>query len=246
MWNVAKSFFRYGNKIVKKEEEVKGNDALINKMLSDDALPSNTQMTKVKEVKEVKNVRKVTVEKRNISRASNNERPIVKTVYKKGSNNRPGKSYYNTAVAIKKAAINEGYVGPTCSHCGSISVIKTAKEHTKTDKNFCYWVCPKCEDVSVTTSKGSYQPSGILADSETRKLRAVTHRYIDHKKKDFDYDNGLLNRWIARNLNVPNSKSWVGQLTDKELCNLILVSQEDIYKKKHAYIFDVPTSSSDK
>lgn len=142
-----------------------------------------------------------------------------------------------TAEEIKLAALNIGYVGPICSYCQNVSQIKTAKEHTGKEAEYCYWVCASCENVSVTTRKGSYEESGDLADALTRRYRGEVQKLLSDKKKKLSYDAYALSEWIQQTIDVPSDKAWVGRLSKEQLAMVALQSQREVFDEKYGFIF---------
>lgn len=142
-----------------------------------------------------------------------------------------------TAEDIKAKALIE-YMGPDCPYCQSQAEIKTAKEYKGIDKPYCYWVCPSCDNVSVTTSGKTYMPSGILANGHTRRMRGEVQELLKVKKGELNNDRFALNKWIQDVLHVDADQAWVGQLTNTQLATLARCAQKDKYKKTFAYIFN--------
>ena len=142
----------------------------------------------------------------------------------------------HTAVQKKKLAIKHGYKGPTCQYCGSQSEIKTAKEHRGRDNDYCYWVCPTCPNTSVTTRKGSYEPSGDLADAETRLFRMEVQKLLQNKRASSTRDE--LRRWIHETTHAPLERSYVGRLSKDDLVKLAVRTQKEEFEKKYGYIFN--------
>lgn len=127
---------------------------------------------------------------------------------------------------------------PTCTYCGNKGVIKTAKEYRNISKDFCYWVCEHCEDVCVTTIKGTSIPSGVMADKELRKLRSKTHKLIEFKKKELSYNRGSLALWIADTLRLEPEEAKIGILDEAKLELIIQKANQEVYQKRYAHIFD--------
>lgn len=188
------------------------------------------------------NAHKVNSNERSNNNRSSNKQSNDNRSYSKESNKRykvpSNKKEYNSATEKKQAAIRDNYKGPTCPYCGTQTQIKTAKEHTGNDNNYCYWVCGECSDVSVTTIKGGYLPSGIPANAKTRRLRVSAHKYLYSKKKELRFNNNALNKWISSSLDINVNRAWIGQLSEKELVSLILARQDEIYQDKYAHIFN--------
>lgn len=227
MWAKTKAFFRYGKKI----------DHLSNRKKKD--LKSKTKVKQVKVVKKGQN-KNITVQKNEShSKGSKTNRTKEIIVSKKSSRMKTTKKkrVFKTAEEKKRAAIKDNYLGPKCPICSKRAEIKTAKEHINSNKNYCYWVCPSCKDVSVTTAKGTYLPAGELAGLETRKLRIDTHRFLENKKEELKFNNQLLNQWISDNLVIEETRAWIGQLTKSELSRIILINQKEIFEDKYSYIF---------
>lgn len=143
---------------------------------------------------------------------------------------------YHTAEDIKRHAISD-YTGPVCPYCQSRAAIKTAKEHTGRDESYCYWVCPKCPNVSVTTYGKTYHPAGVLADAQTRRFRSEVQRLIQFKKNEFGNDRFKLNEWIEETINVESERAWVGQLSKTQLHHLARSAQKEQFQKKYNHIF---------
>lgn len=145
---------------------------------------------------------------------------------------------FENAQQIKDEALKDGYKGPICPFCESVSVIKTAKEYTGREEKYCYWVCPTCDNTSVTTRKNSYRESGELANAETRRFRSEVQKLLINKKEQLNYNHEELNLWIQVTADVPKEKAWVGRLTNEELSRIAKESQKELFNEKYGYIFD--------
>lgn len=143
---------------------------------------------------------------------------------------------YQTAEEIKEHALAE-FSGPSCPYCGARADIKTAKEHTGRDASYCYWVCPSCPNVSVTTYGKTYHPAGVMADAQTRRFRSEVQRLIAFKKQEFSHDRFKLNEWIQQSLNVESEQAWVGQLSKQQLHHLARAAQKEQFIEKYSHIF---------
>lgn len=147
------------------------------------------------------------------------------------------KTNLRTAIDKKEAAIRDGYMGPICSLCGSRAEIKTAQEHRGIEADYCYWVCPTCTNVSVTTKSGSYEESGNLADALTRRFRGEVQRLLLDKRKELGYSDEQLNQWIQNITKVPKDQAWVGRLDKQGLSKIAVESQKEIFNREYGFIF---------
>lgn len=254
MWTKAKDFFRYGKRIERRKVSNKSTKKDGASVLFDKMTNTDTPRTNTKEESEYtnNNEQKETIGNNsyvnNHNVKSNNEetrKDVSKKTNYSGKNQGSAryripssKGEYNTAEEKKQAAIRDNYKGPTCPYCGAPTKIKTAKEHTGNDNNYCYWTCSSCSDVSVTTIKGGYLPSGIPANAKTRRLRVSAHKYLYSKKQELKFNNNALNKWISSSLSIDVNRAWIGQLSESELVNIIIFRQKEIYEDKYADIFN--------
>lgn len=239
MWSKAKAFFKYGNRMEKstssnKSTEVSGASVLFDKMVNTEIKELEKEGSK-KEIKYNDTKKASTYQHHSNKNKQQDSGKSVQKKYQVPSNNGHA---YNTANEKKQAAIKDNYKGPICQYCGKQTIIKTAKEHIGKDENYCYWTCPKCADVSVTTIKGGYTPAGIPADAETRKLRVNAHKYLYSKKSDLKFNSNALNKWISAKLSISVERAWIGQLNKEELIDIVLIRQNEIYEEKYSDIFN--------
>jgi len=146
------------------------------------------------------------------------------------------KEVYMDAETAKKEAPKSA--APTCPYCDHKAVIKTAKEYKGMDQDMCYWVCPHCEDASVTTIKGTYRPSGVLADARLRRLRSLVHQQVAFKKTEFNENRVEIQRWIASLLKIDTEEAKIGVMTEEQLIRLVEKANEEVYRVNYAPIFE--------
>lgn len=212
----------------------KGASVLFDKMTN-----QNIEVDEIEyPIKETRRVNIPNEDYERIIKGSNHTGSIVNTHKVPTAKQKNKKQVYQTAEEKKNAAIQDNYTGPTCPYCGNKTVIKTAKEHIGKDEDYCYWTCQVCNDVSVTTVKGSYLPAGVPGDLETRKLRMKAHKHLYGKKKELKFNNNALNKWISNRLSIEVSRAWIGHLDKVELKDIVLARYDEIYEEKYSSIFN--------
>lgn len=116
-----------------------------------------------------------------------------------------------------------------CPVCGSHAVIRDAKGIcNNTPEGARVWVCsryPQC-DTYIRTQPWSSKPLGTMAGPKLRKLRWLTHLYLDQV-----CNIGLISRkdlypWIAEITNTPEKYAHIGYMGEYYCARVIRACKE--------------------
>lgn len=170
------------------------------------------------------------------------KRPAAKRDYGYYERGRRKETYMDAETAKSKAT---AAAAPVCQYCNSRGYIKTAKEYKGRADDYCYWVCPTCTDVCVTTIKGGFYASGEMANADLRKLRSLTHQQIAFKKDELHQNHIELQNWIAAVLALNKEEAKIGVMSESQLNELVEGANHEYYQKHYAHIFEKNSEKGD-
>jgi hypothetical protein len=124
-----------------------------------------------------------------------------------------------------------------CPYCSGFAVLYQTSDHRYRTDYGPIWDCPKC-NAWVGCRKGSFKPSGRLADAELRKAKVAAHAALDPLWKSKVEQTGMKPQeargkayeWLAKKLGIPAEEAQIGMF-DLATCRRVIEICEP-YRKK--------------